>query len=812
LEEGFLDPCAIDKAQLHAQHLGWSMTEFSNRWVPAMVSSQFVLFPSTAMPVTVTDEKNLAALREMKARGLKNIHVVTRKDAEKSISMETVYTTSCLAEVEYIKGNDNEEVQLIVRGLERHHIEDISYEHDAWLVRTLPVVVDHDIDTGTVQTYLNSIKELSDKIIAFLPGNMKQVGDMLRAIDDPELLVNLIAPHLEVDVAVKAQLLSETSLNSRLMLLLETMQELRQSLEIRAEIGRKVSHKFNKQHRDAMLRQQMRVIQEELGEGGMAKNSYTKRIEDHADMPEDVKKVALEEAQRLAGLERNSPEAPGMQNYLDLLLSLPWKAGPKQEIDLNKARDILNRHHYGLDKVKDRIVQHLAVLKLKENFRGSILLLVGPPGVGKTSLGRSIAESMGRDFVRASLGGVRDEAEIRGHRRTYIGSRPGRIIQALKQCKQNNPVFLLDEIDKLSQSYNGDPAAALLEVLDPEQNNSFRDHFMEVPYDLSQVMFVATANSLESIPGPLRDRMEVISIAGYTTAEKLHIAKQHLWPEQLDAHGVKPTQLTLADETLLRLISHYTREAGVRELKRKLAALIRGSTEAIIQSEGGICLKASDLERLLGPEPFTLELAETHMPAGVVTGLAWTPMGGDILFIEAKAMPGKGQLTLTGQMGEVMKESVQIAMTHVRSLLPSLKTQHDYEKTDVHVHVPAGAIPKDGPSAGVTMLTSLASLFSQRPVNPSLAMTGEITLRGAVTAVGGIKEKVLAAHRAGIKKILMSERNRKDIQDVPQEVRDELEFIFVSRVEEVLKHALGLDLDEKQGTAPEQESGQVARL
>jgi ATP-dependent Lon protease len=561
-----------------------------------------------------------------------------------------------------------------------------------------------------------------------------------------------------------------------------------------------------------MLRQQMRVIQEELGEGGMAKNSYTKRIEDHPDMPEDVKKVALEEAQRLAGLERNSPEAPGMQNYLDLLLSLPWKAGPKQEIDLNNARDILNRHHYGLDKVKDRIVQHLAVLKLKENFRGSILLLVGPPGVGKTSLGRSIAEAMGRDFIRASLGGVRDEAEIRGHRRTYIGSRPGRIIQALKQCKQNNPVFLLDEIDKLSQSYNGDPAAALLEVLDPEQNNSFRDHFMEVPYDLSQVMFVATANSLESIPGPLRDRMEVISIAGYTTAEKLHIAKQHLWPEQLEMHGVKSSQLMISDDALLRLISHYTREAGVRELKRKIAALIRGSTEAIIQSESGITIKVGDLERLLGSEPFTLELAEAHMPAGVVTGLAWTPMGGDILFIEAKAMPGKGLLTLTGQMGDVMKESVQIAMTHVRSLLPSLKTQHDYEKTDVHVHVPAGAIPKDGPSAGVTMLTSLASLFSQRPVNPSLAMTGEITLRGAVTAVGGIKEKVLAAHRAGIKKILMSERNRKDIQDVPQEVRDELEFIFVSRVEEVLKHALGLDLEEKQGAAPEQESGRIARL
>ena len=371
---------------------------------------------------------------------------------------------------------------------------------------------------------------------------------------------------------------------------------------------------------------------------------------------------------------------------------------------------------------------------------------------------------------------------------------------------------MLDEIDKLSSGYSGDPAAALLEVLDPEQNNSFRDHFLEVPYDLSQVMFIATANSLDSIPGPLRDRMEVISLAGYTTAEKLHIAKQHLWPEQLEVHGVKPQQLSLNDEGLLRLITHYTREAGVRELKRKLAALIRGSTEAIIKSEQLIQLKVADIERLLGQETYSLELAETHMPPGVVTGLAWTPMGGDILFIEAKAMPGRGVLTITGQMGDVMKESVQIAMTHVRSLLPSLNTKLDFEKTDVHVHVPAGAIPKDGPSAGVTMLTALASLFAHRSVSPRMAMTGEITLRGAVTAVGGIKEKVLAAHRAGIKKILIAERNRKDLNDVPREVRDELEFVFVRRVEEVLHEALGFDLQTPDAPLPETGSGQIALM
>jgi ATP-dependent Lon protease len=662
------------------------------------------------------------------------------------------------------------------------------------LIKANPIEILQDVDLKTQAAYLEAIKSQADEMIAFLPGNMKQIGDMLRAVDDPELLVNLIAPHLEVSQEIKMELLGEESMNRRLSRLLELMSDLKQSLEIRAEIGRKVNNRVHKQNRDAMLRQQLRLIQEELGEN-KEKNSYTKRIDEHPDLPEDVRTAALEEADRLAGLERNAPEAPGIQNYLDLILALPWKAGASASIDLDAARKLLNDHHYGLQKVKDRIVQHLAVLKVKQNFRGSILLLVGPPGVGKTSLGRSIAEAMGREFVRASLGGVRDEAEIRGHRRTYIGSRPGRIIQALKQCKSNNPVFLLDEIDKLSAGYAGDPAAALLEVLDPEQNKSFRDHFLEQPYDLSQVMFIATANSLESIPGPLRDRMEIIPISGYTTAEKLHIGKQHLWPEQLEHHGLTADRLLLNEDAFLRVITHYTREAGVRELKRKLAALIRGSTEAVLATEGALTIKVADLETILGHETFMPEVAETHMPPGVVTGMAWTPMGGDILFIEAKATKGNGRLTLTGQMGDVMKESVQIAMTHLRSLSPYLNASFDFEKTDVHVHVPAGAIPKDGPSAGVTMLTALVSLISQRSVNPALAMTGEITLRGSVTAVGGIKEKVLAAHRAGIKKIILSERNRKDIQDVPEEVRNELTFICVNRVEELIRHALEIEVD-----------------
>ncbi|RYZ56717.1 MAG: endopeptidase La [Proteobacteria bacterium] len=771
------------------------MSDKFSKWHAAIVSSQFILFPGTATPVTISDEKNLAALREMKARGSKQIYVVTLKEATNDINLNTIYPVACLAEIEHVRGEGEKEVQVVIRGMERHRITDLVWDSPRVLAQGEAIDVKLDTDPATETVYLEAIKDLVDEIITFIPGNLKQIADMLRAIDDPELLINLIAPHLEAPTATRIELLGESSLNARLAKLLDLMQDMKHSLEVRAEIGRKVSNRVSKQNRDAVLRQQMRLIQEELGERSAEKNNYQKRFEDHEDMPEDIQKIGLEEAERFSSMERNSPEAPGIQNYLDLLLTLPWGSKGGAAIDLDKSRAILNAHHYGLDKVKDRIVQHLAVLKLKQNFKGSILLLVGPPGVGKTSLGRSIAESMGREFVRASLGGVKDEAEIRGHRRTYLGSRPGRIIQAMKTLKSNNPVFLLDEIDKLSQGYSGDPAAALLEVLDPEQNKNFRDHFLEAPYDLSKVMFIATANSLDTIPGPLRDRMEVISLSGYTTAEKLHIAKQHLWPEALEEHGVHNERLILNDDALLRVVTHYTREAGVRELKRKLAALIRGSTERILQTEGSITLTASDLEPILGHERYTPEVVEAHMPPGVVTGLAWTPMGGDILFIEAKSMKGKGQLTLTGQMGDVMKESVQIAMTHARSILPLLDTGMDFDKTDIHVHVPAGAIPKDGPSAGVTMLTALVSLLSKRPVNPKLAMTGEITLRGSVTAVGGIKEKVLAAHRAGIRTVIMSERNRKDIQDVPEEVRQDMQFICVSTIEELLEQALGLQLD-----------------
>ncbi|MBX9769100.1 MAG: endopeptidase La, partial [Bdellovibrionales bacterium] len=505
------------------------------------------------------------------------------------------------------------------------------------------------------------------------------------------------------------------------------------------------------------------------------------------------------ELKRLESMGPQNPESHMIRNYLDWLCSLPWAISAPETIDLEQARQTLEADHYGLEKIKKRILQHLAVMKLRKGGKGSILLLVGPPGVGKTSLGQSIAKALGRKFVRASLGGVRDESEIRGHRRTYIGSLPGRILQSLKRVKENNPVFLLDEIDKLARGFQGDPASALLEVLDPEQNSTFVDHYLDVPFDLSKVFFIATANSLDTIPGPLMDRLEVIDLNGYTTNEKLHIARNHLLSKQLAEHGMEPGQIVIPDDVLLKMINHYTREAGVRELQRVIGNICRASAEKVLNLASApgtispVILTAADLEEILGPEKFTHEVVEKIAPPGVVTGLAWTPHGGEILFIESTMMPGTGKLILTGQLGDVMKESAQIASSLVRAKLAVTVPGMNFEKHDLHVHVPSGAIPKDGPSAGIALLTSLASLMTGRSVSPKLAMTGEITLRGAVMPVGGIKEKILAAHRAGIERVILSRKNEKDLRDVPAEVRSQMRFDFVDSASEVLGIALGGD-------------------
>ncbi|MDD3318240.1 MAG: endopeptidase La, partial [Methanosarcina sp.] len=588
------------------------------------------------------------------------------------------------------------------------------------------------------------------------------------------------------------------SVRERYLLFFHILTKHKENINLQIEMAKKVTDKISKSNREAMLREQLKVIQEELNEGDDSTSgdaAYREKIE-NSKMPDEVKKKALAELKKLEAGGSHNPEAHVIRNYLDLLLDLPWVTEEKKSIDIAEARRVLESNHNGLEKVKERIIQHLAVMKLKKEKQGSILLLTGPPGTGKTSLGKSIADALGRKYIRASLGGVKDEAEIRGHRRTYVGALPGRIIQGMRKAGTKNPVFILDEVDKLSASYSGDPASALLEVLDPEQNSTFSDHYLEVPYDLSDVLFIATANSVASIPWPLLDRMETIEISGYTKNEKFAIARDHLIPHVLEDHGLDAEKLKIEDEALRVIIDKYTREAGVRGLKKQLARTARFVSEKIVSGKADLpyVVRADMLKEVLGKELIRQEEARKENVPGVVTGLAWTPVGGDILFIEGTFMPGTGKLTLTGQLGDVMKESAKISLSLVRSRLVNTANSFDFTSSDIHIHVPSGATPKDGPSAGVTLFTALTSLITGRVVDPKTAMTGEVTLSGAVLPVGGIKEKVLAAHRAGIKKVILPKENERDLEDVPEDARNELKFVPVETIEEVLKEALDIDL------------------
>jgi ATP-dependent Lon protease len=579
--------------------------------------------------------------------------------------------------------------------------------------------------------------------------------------------------------------------------LIDALMKQKELFAFQKEMADKFSTEANKNYRKAFLREQLRAIQEELNEDtpSSSKKDYREMIE-NSTMPEDVQKIALDEVAKLDGLSPQSAERNVVINYLDLLVNLPWGKFKAPEIDIESARTLLEAQHYGLKEVKDRIIQHLAVLKLKKEKQGSILLLVGPPGTGKTSLGKSIAEALGRPYVRMSLGGVRDEAEVRGHRRTYVAALPGRIIQGMKKAKQTNPIFVLDEIDKLQVANSGDPASALLEVLDPEQNSTFQDHYLEVPYDLSDVFFIATANSLRGIPGPLLDRMEVIEVSSYTNNEKFHIAKNHLIPEVLEDHGLSRHELEITDEALRKVIDVYTREAGVRNLKRQIASLARAASEKIVLHavELPYIVAEADLETLLGHPIARHDVIGKENVPGVVTGLAWTPVGGEILFIEGSFMPGGGQMILTGKLGDVMKESARISLSLVKSRLAIQTAGFEFSKRDLHIHVPSGAVPKDGPSAGVALFTAIASLVLGRKVPSDFAMTGEVTLRGSVMPVGGIKEKIIAAHRAGVKRVIIPEENEKDLKDVPEEVVNALTFYPVNNIESVVKLIFDIDL------------------
>ena len=674
---------------------------------------------------------------------------------------------------------------------------EISSENDRFVTSYQQIEDEDDLDDKNEQEIIEYVKTIIQELGKNFQGAEPFIKPLLE-MNSIERIMAGVVPVIPVTTAEKQELMEIPSVKERSLRFIDLLLKQKDSIRLQIEMAKKFSERTNKTYRENLLREQMRAIQEELGEtkgGKPGKKDYRAQIEE-SDMPEDVRSVALEELAKLDGMGQGNPESTVVRNYLDLLIALPWETKTIAEIDIEKARGVLEEHHFGLDKVKERIIQHLAVMKLKKEKQGSILLLVGPPGTGKTSLGKSIAEALGRKYLRMSLGGIRDEAEIRGHRRTYIGALPGRIIQGMKKAGEKNPVFILDEIDKIMVSYSGDPASALLEVLDPEQNNTFTDHYLELPYDLSDVFFIATANSTSSIPAPLLDRTEVIQISGYTNPEKVKIGSRHLFGKVLEEHGLDDEKLRIDEEAIKGVIENYTREAGVRGLTKQLAKIARVTSEKIVTGKVDLpyTVTSDILEEILGRPMIHLDDIQKESVPGVVTGLAWTPVGGDILFIEGTFMGGKGGLTLTGQLGGVMKESATISLSLIRSRLAHSIGKFDFIKNDIHIHVPAGATPKDGPSAGITMFTALASLLTGKTVDRTTAMTGEITLRGSVLPVGGIKEKVIAAHRAGVKQVILPKENEKDLEDVPEEVRNDLTFVPVESVEEVLKAALGIDL------------------
>lgn len=707
-----------------------------------------------------------------------------------------LYTIGSLVKIEKIV-DSKVTYDINVEVLDRVDVKNIGQEQGYYVGKYEMAPDIEDLDKNTQNQMLEYVKALATEISGKFIGSESYI-QYIQSMKDLEQLIGYLMQFINISSFEKQELLEIRSRKKKSLKFLDILMQQKENIQFQMEMNAKLSGEVNKQYREKMLREQLKAIQEELNDGKQSeskKKDYLQIINE-SKMPEDVKDIALEEYGKLQNQSPNSMETNVIRNYLDLLTSLPWGKSSVKEVDIKEAKNILEKDHYGLDKVKERIIQHLTVMKLKNNQQGSILLLVGPPGTGKTSLGKSIAKVLQREYVRISLGGIRDEAEIRGHRRTYVGALPGRIIQGIKKAGTNNPVFILDEVDKLLASNLGDPASALLEVLDPEQNNSFSDHYLEVPYDLSDVFFIGTANSLREIPGPLRDRMEIIQINSYTTTEKFHIAKDHLIDEVLEYHGLTHKQLKIEDDALKAIIDKYTREAGVRGVKKQLSAIARHATEKIVVDEVKIpyIVKEEMLFDILGPEISTYDKVKKSNPPGVVTGLAWTPVGGDILFIESVFMPGKGELMLTGQLGDVMKESAKISQSLIRSRLVLRLKDIDFDKHDLHIHIPQGSIPKDGPSAGVTLFTSIASLFTGIPVDPKTAMTGEISLRGAVLPVGGIKEKVIAAHRSGIKKILLPLENKKDLCDIPDEVKKDIQFIFIETIEELILETLGIKL------------------
>ncbi|GAQ16747.1 Lon protease [Oceanobacillus picturae] len=762
--------------------------------LPLLPLRGLLVFPSMVIHLDVGRDKSIAAL-EQAMMGDQTIFLV----AQRKVSMDEpepqdIYFIGTMAVVKQMLKLPNGTMRVLVEGLHRGEI--IRYTEDSGDAFQVEIEKREDIhgDSNEEEALMRSLLGLFEQYVSVSRKVNKETYATVADIDEPSRLADLITSHLSLKIKEKQELLETQNVIARLKYLIKLITNEKKVLDLEKKIGQRVKTSMEKTQKEYYLREQMKAIQKELGEKD-GKTGEVGQLKDkitNSDMPDNIMEVALKELDRYEKVPQSSAESSVIRNYLEWLIALPWTQQSEDTIEINKAEDILNTDHYGLDKVKERILEYLAVQKLTNSIKGPILCLVGPPGVGKTSLAKSIARSINRNFVRISLGGVRDEAEIRGHRRTYIGAMPGRIIQGMKKAKTTNPVFLLDEIDKMSNDFRGDPSSAMLEVLDPEQNSNFSDHFIEETYDLSNVLFVATANYVNNIPGPLLDRMELISIAGYTEVEKLHIAKEHLLPKQLRENGLKKSTLQMRDEALLKLIRRYTREAGVRNLERQLATICRKAARIIISEEKKrVIITEKSLEELLGKPIYRYGLREQEDQVGTATGLAYTAAGGDILSIEVSHYPGKGKLTLTGKLGDVMQESAQAAFSYIRSRATELKIAPDfYEKYDIHIHVPEGATPKDGPSAGITMATALVSALTGRAVKKEVGMTGEITLRGRVLPIGGLKEKSLSAHRAGITTIIIPAENEKDIEDIPESVRNELTFIKVSHLDEVLKYAL----------------------
>jgi ATP-dependent Lon protease len=763
--------------------------------MPVLALRNSVFFPHQVMPLSVGRESSLRVLEEaLNNEGLLVVVAQTDGTVEQPTAKD-IYWFGTLAKIIKTFTLADGTRSVLTQGLRR--VQLISVLHTEPFIRAVVRDIEDVVPQGMeTEAMVTNIKSLFKTGVELSPSlNDEQLTTILN-VDEPNVVVDLVASMIPVTVEERQKVLEAVDFRSRLQALMLVLTKLVQTLELGSKIQSEVQDGINKSQREYYLREQMKAIKKELGEdeGNVEQNELRKRI-DESGLSEEARKVAEKELKRLSQMNPASAEYTVSRSYLDWILDLPWSTSTQDTLDIAKAREVLERDHYGLDKVKKRILEYLAVRKLKNDMRGPILVFVGPPGVGKTSLGRSIAAALGRKFVRISLGGVHDEAEIRGHRRTYIGALPGRIIQGLKKAGSNNPVFMLDEVDKIGQDFRGDPSAALLEVLDPEQNFSFSDHYLEIPFDLSKVMFIATANMIEPVPPALRDRMEIIDIPSYIEDEKVHIARRFLLPKQAKEHGLSPEQLALDDGALRTMIAGYTREAGVRNLERSIATVARGVAREI--AEGSITeaiVGSGELVKYLGKQKFYSDVAERINRPGIAVGLAWTPVGGDILFIEATRMKGKGNLILTGQLGDVMKESVQAALSFIASHARSLGLPEDVRsRYDIHVHVPAGAIPKDGPSAGVTMLTALTSLLTGRLVRNDLAMTGEITLRGAVLPIGGVKEKVLAAHRAGITTLILPERNRVDVDEIPASIlagKGQIKFHFVKEMSEVLAIAL----------------------